>query len=137
MLFAVPLIVFLLFSMIEMSMYFNTRAQVESANRDGVRMAANWGGTTSGIRLNPTGKDVAAIIQESLGPNATSSCTVKALPGLAGGTYARRAGQPVTCTTTYDYQPVAAGIYMFGLEGIIDKDIVASENAYAEVGYSQ
>lgn len=131
-LFVVPIIVFLLFTMIEMGMYFNTKAQVEMANRDGVRQAALWGGTSKAAPINNTAMDVAQIIDKQLGANSKSTCSTS---GSTNGV-AKSAGQLVTCQTNYDYQPVAAGIFMFGLGDVIEDGITVTESSFTEVGYN-
>lgn len=140
MLFITPIVLAMIFVMISVGMYFSARAQVQNANRDGARIAANWGGTTASVRLNPTGKDVSVLVQDKLKAQlpgtATTSCTVLADGTAPGGTLAKRAGQPIRCTTSYLYAPVASGLGTeFGFKKLFDKKIVATETAFSEVGY--
>lgn len=127
-----PLALFLLLSLIDVSMYFTARSSVQNETREGVRLAAMWGGTSSGVRLNNTGKSVQSHIASSLSngkPKVTCSIAGK---NKAIATYA---GEKVACTTTYTYKTVTPGSDYFGFGAITGKKIVITETALTETGY--
>lgn len=104
-----PLVIFLIFALIDVSFYMNTRSQVQSVLNQGVRQMALYGGNAANLPLNKTGKPVATIIHDNLWKNGActlSGCTVEPVVtcDVQKATYV---GQPMSCTVVYDYSPVA------------------------------
>jgi len=104
-----PFAVFLIFALIDVSFYMQTRANVQNILRDGVRQIALFGGNSSATPLNNTGKPVSQLIHDTLWQNGAcvkSFCTaepiVRCTPEIA-----TVVGQQVSCSVTYTYSPVA------------------------------
>lgn len=135
-----PMVVFLLFTMIDVSLYLNSRAVVEAANRDGVRQVALWGGTTSDVRVNNSKKSAPQIIVENLGEGASAKCVIDkdGNESTKGDqvSLATSSGQKIICETTYQYNSVAAGVVLPGLSEVINAPIKVKHTGYTEVGYS-
>lgn len=128
-----PLALFLILSLIDVSMYFTQRSSVQNETREGVRLAAMWGGTAKGVRLNNTGLSVPQHIAASLPKGKPKvSCSIS---GSTKKTIATNAGEKVSCTTTYTYRTVTPGSDYFGFGAITGKNIVITETALTETGY--
>lgn len=56
--FMLPIAIFLLFALINLSSYFSIRAQIQDTARSGARLVALYGGNGTGAVLNKTGKTV-------------------------------------------------------------------------------
>jgi Flp pilus assembly protein TadG len=115
-----PLSIFLLFALIDVSFYMITRAQVQNVLNDGVRQLALYGGNSATLPLNNSGKDVNQIIRDRLyadGECTLSNClappVVTCTPAVA-----TTVGQQVSCTLTYSYKPVVADVF-FGFTAAI------------------
>lgn len=142
-LFTIPILAFLLFTIINVSSYFQVRSEVQDAARDGARLVALYGGTTSTAYLNTTGKTVPAIIQARLYKNGkctfsycksapTVTCSVISASG-ASSTRATAAGQTATCTISYAYGAVAP--ISFGFQNLFAYPIKVSGTTVTETGY--
>lgn len=147
-LFMLPLALFLILTLIDVSMYFNARSSVQNVTREGVRQAAMWGGTGGHnyVRLNPTNNTTAQAIKNTLYDSETGKCTqmgCKQPPQVTcttitsggGSQVARNSGDKVTCTTTFYYKTVTPGADYFGFSAAIGDKIVLTESALTETGY--
>lgn len=131
-----PFVLFLLFALIDMSLYLNTRSNVQSVLRDGTRLVALYGGNSSGSPLNPTGRNIDAIVKDRLWQNGActkSNCDsqpiVSCTPNLA-----RNIAQDVSCSVTYDYRPVVYDVF-FGFTNISDAKFTITETSISETRF--
>lgn len=117
-----PLSIFLLFALIDVSFYMITRAQVQNVLNDGVRQVALYGGNSATLPLNTTGKDVNVLIQERLYSNGKCTLSNCVAPPKVTCTpaVATTVGQQVSCTLTYEYKPVVSDVF-FGFTAAITK----------------
>lgn len=147
-LFMLPLAVFLILALIDLSMYMNTRSSVESVVRDATRQSAMWGGTGTvedGVRLNTTGLNAAQRIANALVVRGGSTSEVKCkfsncVPGkppVATCNPARVsvAGVTITCSVTYYYKTVTPGTDLLGFSQITSSGFTISSTALSETGY--
>lgn len=132
-----PIAIFLLFSLINLSSYFQLRAELQDTARSGARLVALYGGNGTGAVLNHTGKTVEATILGNIwdGEKCTlsycaSKPTVKCSP-----TITKIAGEIVTCNIKYYYSPIApvpSGLE--GLNGVSSQPMSVSSTYVAETG---
>lgn len=145
-LFMLPLAVFLILALIDLSMYMNTRSSVESVLRDATRQSAMWGGTGTaydGVRLNTTGLSAAQRISNSLmiSDGTTSKCKFSnCVPGkppvvTCDSVRVANAGATITCSVTYYYKTVTPGTDLLGFAAITSKGFTISSTAISETGY--
>lgn len=148
-LFMLPLALFLILSLIDVSLYFNARSTVQNDTREGVRQAAMWGGTgaKNTVRLNPGNTTTAQNIKNVMYDSATGKCkqggctkapvvSCKTITSAsANASVAKKAGDRVTCTTTYYYKTVTPGSDYFGFGAITGSSITITETALSETGY--
>jgi Flp pilus assembly protein TadG len=134
-LFMVPFAVFLIFALINMSMYFQARSVVENIARDGARQVALYGGAAANVPLNNTGSAVSDLVFNRLYANGgctQSNCTapprVTCTPNQASA-----AGQSVTCTITYYFSPIAND--WFGFAAITAQPFTVTGQTISETGY--
>lgn len=143
-----PIILALLFAIIDISLWLNTKSHLEAATRDGVRMASMWGGTgpKSQVRLNPTNSNVDKMIQSKMweGKNCTqSNCTkapnVKCRVGSINGNKVRAtsAGEQINCRVTYYYKSIFPGADLLGFGKITQKPIQYTVSGISETGYNR
>lgn len=135
-LFMTPIVLWLIFSLIDVSAYFQARTSVQNAARDGARQVAIWGGNNS--PLNPTTQSVAQITKNNIYNASTGKCTPGACkqPPKVTCTPDRtaQAGQQVSCTIVYYYQPAASGNPFTGFTGFLNNSFTITETARAETG---
>jgi Flp pilus assembly protein TadG len=142
-LFMLPLAVFLILALIDLSMYMNTRSSIESVVRDATRQSAMWGGTGTaydGVRLNTTGLSAAQRIANSLvksdGKCKYSNCVSGKLPTVTcNPAKVTVAGTTITCSVTYYYKTVTPGTDLLGFAAITSKGFTISSTAISETGY--
>lgn len=147
-LFMLPLALFLILTLIDVSMYFNARSSVQNVTREGVRQAAMWGGTggKEHVRLNPTSTPTATAIKNSLFDSESNKCkqagctkppivTCTTKTSTGNSNVAKNAGDTVTCTTTFYYKTVTPGSDYFGFAAAIGNEIKLTESALTETGY--
>ena len=136
-LFMIPFAIFLLFAMVNMSMYFQARGQVQNIARDGARQVALYGGNSNTVARNNTGADVSTLTYSRLYNSSTGRCSVSGCsrppvvtcaPNVAGD-----AGQDVWCEVTYYFTPVATDIFGFG--DITAQAFKVRETYVSETGY--
>lgn len=130
-----PLIIFLIVSLIDVSLYFQARTQVHNATRDAVREAAIWGGVNS--PLNPTGTTVTTSLKNKLwqdGRCTPGQCqkapTVSCTPNRT-----TRAGQELRCTTTYYYRTISKTNPITGFGNLTSRSFTITETARSETGF--
>lgn len=147
-LFMLPLALFLILTLIDVSMYFNARSAVQNVTREGVRQAGMWGGTGNHttVRLNPGTTTTADNIKNALYDSVTGKCKQMGCtqpPEVVCGTYvggikknaAQNAGDKISCTTTFYYKTVTPGSDYYGFAAAIGNKIVITETALSETGY--
>lgn len=147
-LFMLPLALFLILTLIDVSMYFNARSSVQNVTREGARQAAMWGGTGSNqtVRLNPGGTTTAQNIKNTLFDSETNRCkqagctkapevTCVTKVGNSNLNVAKNAGDRIVCRTTFYYKTVTPGSDYFGFAAAIGNKIVIEETTLSETGY--
>lgn len=131
----IPLAVYLIFSLINVTFYMQARSSVQQVVRDGVRQVALYGGQQSNLPLNTSGKTVSSLVKSALYKNG--DCTksfcykppvVSCSPGKAS-----KVGQQVSCKVTYTYKPLVNDI--FGFAAMTAKPFTISETSLSETGY--
>lgn len=145
-----PLVLMLIFAMIDLSLWLNTKAHIEASARDGVRVASNWGGTgnNSKVRLNPTSQTVDSMIKDKIYDSKKKTCTrslctkppvVKCRVGSLSGTkvVASRAGETVRCQITYNYRSIFFGSELLGFGQITEKPMNYVVTGVTETGYKK
>lgn len=107
----IPIVIFLLFTMVNLSSYFAARGDINSAARNGARLVAMYGGNSAQAIKNNTGKSVERTVMDYIYDPATGRCTmsfcsevpiVDCTPEIT-----RDAGEPVSCTISYRFSPIA------------------------------
>lgn len=131
-----PIILFLLFAIIDISLWLNTKAHIEAATRDGTRIAAMWGGAGN-TPLNTTGKNIPSSIKSKLynGKSCTRSNCTRVPKVSCTPSKVRTAGSQISCTTTYYYKSLFGKADLLGFGGITSKPIVYKSTAISETGY--
>lgn len=140
-LFFLPFLLALVFSIIDVSLYFQVRAQVENITRSGARQVALYGGTSPNIPLNIQivgGKNISNIVLAKLYSNGhctLSGCskppTVSCSP-LKANSLSNNA----TCTSTYNYEPVGGSLVKWlGFGNIVSQQINITETFKVETRY--
>ena len=141
-LFSIPLLAGLLFTLINVSSYFQTRSAVQDVARDGARLVALYGGSTTAAYRNTTGENVAVTVQKRLykdGKCILSHCTkppvvtcnvvVNGIPRAV----ATDAGQVAVCNVQYWYSSVAPS--WFGFDKLVTVPITIDATTVTETGY--
>lgn len=133
-----PLSIFLLFALIDVSFYMVSRAQVQNILHDGVRQVALYGGNSSSAPLNNSGKDVNQLILDRLWDSGTKECkvsscsappTVSCTPNVA-----LNVGDPVSCTVTYSYKPVANDFFFGFTTNVTKPPYTLTSTSVSETG---
>lgn len=133
MLILLPILLMLIFSMIDISLYVMARSNVQGIARDGARQVAMWGGESSTLRgkaAKPSA-NMKNALQHNDGSCKPSACqkgkppTVKCTPARTSN-----AGQEVSCTITYYYQSVVGNFSFFG--AITNSPFTVKQYAYSE-----
>lgn len=135
--FMLPIAIFLLFALINLSSYFSVRAQVQDTARSGARLVALYGGNSAGAILNRTGQSVDAKILSTIwdGNKCTISYCAKKPEVTCSPTITNMAGELVTCNIKYYYSPIApvpAGLE--GLNGVTGQPMSVTSTYVAETG---
>lgn len=143
-LFLIPLFVAILFAIVDVSTYFQTKTQVQNITRDGARMVALLGGTSPSIPLNQDkfgggGINVNSYVYNKLvdgsGNCRISGCTtppsVSCTPNVAS-----RISDNATCTVTYSYRGVGGALVQWlGFGAITGNTIRATETFKVETAW--
>lgn len=143
-----PIILMLFFAIIDISLWLNTKANIEANVRDGVRVASMWGGTGNKkqVRLNDTNKNIDTIVKDKLWDSSKGTCTrsnctkapvVKCRVGNINGSAvrAKKAGDKIACQVTYYYKSIFPGADLFGFGQITQKPISYTVDGLSETGY--
>lgn len=113
-----PIMLMLIFSMIDISLYVMTRSTVQGVARDGARQVAMWGGNESSLRgknVKTPSTNMTNALQHSNGACKPSACQ-NGKPPKATCTpkQTSQAGDEVSCSVTYSYQSVVGNFSFFG-----------------------
>lgn len=147
-----PLLIFVILALIEVSVYMQTRTSVQNALADATRQVAAYGGDNT--RLNPTANTpISAQLTNTLfrngrctyshcenGKQPTVRCGIvtstgaNGIPVFSGTGYATSPGQEVACYVTYPYKGVTGGGWLLGFEQIA-KPFSIVEYSRTEVGF--
>lgn len=134
----IPLVLWLILSLIDVSLYFQARTSVQNVARDASRQVAVWGGNDS--NLKPYQGSVSTNAYNSLYNVNTGKCTVGACsqPPTVTCTpsIAPNAGTEARCTVVYHYKAINPGNPLTGFTGFMNKPITITEVARSETGFS-
>ena len=133
-LFMIPFAVFIIFALINMSMYWQARSVVQNIARDGARQVALYGGSNADAVENRAGQPVSTLVYNKLyaGGNCTqSNCTKPPVVTCTPG-YSNDIGVPVSCSVTYYYSPVA--LDWFGFDKITAQPFTVKAQTISETG---
>lgn len=135
--FMMPIAIFLLFALINLSSYFSIRAQIQDTARSGARLVALYGGSGAGAVLNHTGQSVDSKILASMwdGTKCKISYCAQKPEVTCSPTITNVAGELVTCNIKYYYSPIApvpAGLE--GLNGVTGQPMSITSTYVAETG---
>lgn len=137
-LFMIPFFIGLLFAIIDVSTYFQTKTQVQNITRDGARQIALYGGTSATIPLNVEkigGKAIQVVVFDKLysGGNCTLSACSSPPVVTCGPNRATSINQDAFCTVKYNYVGVGGALVnLLGFNAITDNQIVAKETFKVE-----
>jgi hypothetical protein len=134
----IPFALGLIFALIDVSSYFQTRSTVQNITRDGARQVALYGGSSSSIPLNTNGQDVNVGVYNKLyrdGGCVPSNCptppTVECGPGMATDL-----NVDAYCKVTYYYSSVGGGLVQWlGFGTILSTPIQTNESFKVETKY--
>ena len=131
-----PLILWLIFSLIDVSVYLTARSSVQNAARDAARQVSVWGGNNS--RLNPLGVTVATATFNQLYNNGKCTPGACTRPPVVSCTpeVTNRPGDSVQCSITYYYRSIYAGNPITGFASFLNHSFTVVETARAETGLS-
>jgi Flp pilus assembly protein TadG len=148
-----PFILFMIFALIDVGFYFNTRSQVQNVLNQGVREMALYGGNSASNPLNTTGKTVQQNITDRLYNSSTRRCVISQCAPLltnqspTSTNFAQRrptvsctpsrttrVGQPVSCTVTYTYHPVVRDMLFGFTQFITSPSFTVKATSISEVG---
>lgn len=132
-----PIAIFMLFALINLSSYFSLRAQVLDTARSGARLVALYGGNSTGAVLNNTGKTVETAVLATLwdGSKCTLSyCTQKPVVDCTPE-ITKIAGEIVKCNIKYYYSPIAPVPQgLEGFNGVTGQPMSVTSTYVAETG---
>jgi hypothetical protein len=132
-----PIAIFMLFALINLSSYFSLRAQVLDTARSGARLVALYGGNSTGAVMNNSGKAVESTILAALwdGSKCTLSyCTQKPVVDCTPE-ITKIAGEIVKCNIKYYYSPIApVPDGLEGFNGVTGQPMSVTSTYVAETG---
>jgi Flp pilus assembly protein TadG len=135
-----PFAIFLIFALIDVTFYMQTRANLQATLRDATRAVALYGGNSKASPINPLGKDVSTVFSEALYTPATGckkSFCGKDVPApkiTCTPSLATSVGQTVTCTLRYQYRPVANDSF-FGFSTWTSEPFTLTETSISETRF--
>lgn len=135
--FMMPIAIFLLFALINLSSYFSIRAQIQDTARSGARLVALYGGNSAGAILNHTGETVDSKILGALwdGNKCKISYCAQKPEVSCSPTITQVAGELVTCNIKYYYSPIApVPSGLAGLNGVTGQPMSVTSTYVAETG---
>lgn len=146
-----PLLVFIILALIEVSVYMQTRTSVQNALADATRQVAAYGGDNT--RLNPNSQAISTQLSNTLyrngrctyshcenGKRPVVQCGIvqstpsSGVPTFRSTAYATSPGQEVACYVNYPYKGVTGGGWLLGFEQIA-KPFTVVEYSRTEVGF--
>lgn len=142
-LFVLPIIVTLLFTMIDVSYYLQTRSMIQSAAQDGARMVALYGGQAADIPLNKYGKSVENLILPKVYDAENNKCVpssclevpvVTCTPDVV--TESMGLGTEVSCNIRYVFAPASLGLAkLIGFDSLLASEINVTQTSVSETYY--
>ena len=148
-----PFILFMIFALIDVGFYFNTRSQVQNVLNQGVREMALYGGSSAANPLNNTGKSVTLNIRDRLYDSSTRRCILSQCAPLVSNqaptsadfaqqaprvtctpTRTARVGERVSCTVTYTYYPVVRDMLFGFTQFVTSPSFTITSTSVSEVG---
>lgn len=141
--FTLPAIIILIFTMIDLSSYFQARSTIQSAAQDGARMVALYGGQSGEIPLNNFKKPVQQLILPKVYDAAEGRCLPSACRDIPKVTCTPEIvtesmglGTEVSCTILYKFAPASAGLaQMIGFGDLLTADIEITQSSISETYY--
>lgn len=135
--FMLPIAVFMLFALINLSSYFSLRSQIMDTARSGARLVALQGGNSTGAIMSKSKHNVETIVMNQLwdGKQCTLSYCVKKPVVNCTPEITRNAGELVSCNIKYYYSPMApvpAGLE--GFNGVTGQPMSVTSTYVAETG---
>lgn len=130
-LFLLPILLLLIFSMIDLSLYVMARSTVQGVARDGARQVAMWGGNESSLRGKasaPTANMKTALVHGN-GNCKPSACT-KAPVIQCTPKQTSAAGDNVSCSVTYSYRSVTGNYSLFS--ALTNQSFTVTQTSRAE-----
>lgn len=136
-----PFAIFLIFALIDVTFYMQTRSNLQSVLRDTTRAVALYGGNSKASPLNPLGSNVDAYFTKNRVYASSTGCqmsfcgsevkapAIKCTPALAS-----TVGQIVTCTLKYDYSSVANDTF-FGFSNWTQTPFTLTESSISETRF--
>jgi Flp pilus assembly protein TadG len=136
-----PFAIFLIFALIDVTFYMQTRSNVQAVLRDATRAVALYGGNSSTIPLNTLGKNVDTYFTEKRIYTPSKGCLISycgtnpTAPKITcTPSVATVVGQEVKCSIKYNYSPVANDSY-FGFSGWTKDAFTMTETSISETRY--
>lgn len=131
----IPLVLWLIFSLIDTSLYMQARSEVQNVARDGARQVAIYGGNDS--RLNPDNKAISQQVFDRLYQNGKCTASVCDAPPIVTCTpnATTAGGQEVGCTIEYSYRAIYGNNPITGFAGFLAQSFTVTETAFAETGF--
>lgn len=143
-LFMIVFFIGLLFAIVEVSTYFQTKTQVHNITRDGARIVALMGGASNSISLNKekfggNGVNVANYVRDKLadsnGNCIVSRCTQPPVV-TCGPTVATQLTADAYCSVTYYYGGVTGNLIgLLGFDAITTQTIQTRESFKVETSW--
>lgn len=136
-LFTVAIMTWLIFSLIDISLYMQARSAVQNVARDAARSVAIYGGDKS--NLNPSGKKISEQTQAML--YSGGKCTISKCPNgykpkvSCTPTVTKSAGEVVSCTVTYKHQAIYGNNPITGFVSMVGGEFKIRETARSETGF--
>lgn len=139
-LFMIPFVLGLIFALIDVSTYFQTRSQIQNIARDGARQVALYGGQSKSVPLNTTGKDVVTTVKDRVYKNGAcvpSGCPSGYTPTVTcGPNKATNLNQDAYCTINYRYRGFGGSLVSWlGFDTILSQQINITEKFKVETQY--
>lgn len=147
-LFMLPLVLVLIFAMIDIGFFFSARTTVQNMTRDAARQVAMAGGVDT--RLSTY--DIEAALSKSIYDPAKGKCSYIGCSGPPSkvdcyvinsngkkANQAREAGQDVACEVTYKYTPISffnnGVLFSKGKGDFLSRNYTLIEHARSETGF--
>lgn len=136
--FMIPIILGLIFVLIDVSVYFQARSEVQNVARDSARTIALLGGDSKSIPLNNLGAKPSELGLKSIWDGSKclpSACSKKPTISCSPDK-ATQLNQQVTCRVNYFYQPAGGALVSWlGFGDLLTLPISSSEVFRSETFY--